>query len=117
MLAGRGIAPGDRVLLIGDNSPAWVLAFFAIANAGAIAVPLDHLIAPDELRPIVRIAAPRAALCSPAVARRLGDSLTAATRDVIELDELGRPFLLRSAAIDTEPAIERQSLASIGFTS
>ncbi len=32
MLAGRGIEPGDRVLLIGDNSPDWVLAFFAIVK-------------------------------------------------------------------------------------
>jgi len=116
MLAGRGVRPGDRVLLIGDNSPEWVMAFFAIVHAGAVAVPLDHLIAADELRPIARIAAPSAALCSAAVARRLGASLAEAARDVIELEELGRPFLLRSGA-EAEPAVDRKSLASIVFTS
>ena len=57
LLLSRGVKPGDRVLLIGENSPDWVLAYFAIVCAGAIAVPLDHLISADELAPICAIAA------------------------------------------------------------
>jgi len=116
MLAGRRIRPGDRVLLIGENSPEWVMAFFAIVHAGAVAVPLDHLIAADELRPIARIAVPAAVLCSAPVARRLGPVLAESAREVIELEELGRPFLLRSGA-EAEPEVDRKSLASLVFTS
>jgi len=70
LLATRGIKPGDRVLLIGENSPDWVLGYFAILCAGAIAVPLDHLISAEELVPICKIAEPAAALRSSTVHQR-----------------------------------------------
>lgn len=42
-LARRGIRVGDRVGVIFRNSPEFVIAYWAILNAGAIAVPLnDH---------------------------------------------------------------------------
>ncbi|HZC44341.1 MAG TPA: long-chain fatty acid--CoA ligase, partial [Acidobacteriaceae bacterium] len=41
MLADRGIAPGERVLLWGANSAEWVAAFFGCVLRGVIAVPLD----------------------------------------------------------------------------
>ena len=71
----RGIKPGDRVLLIGENSPDWVLAYFAILCAGAIAVPLDHLISAEELAPICRIAEPRQRCARRRSHKRLGNAL------------------------------------------
>ncbi|HXL22122.1 MAG TPA: AMP-binding protein [Candidatus Dormibacteraeota bacterium] len=41
VLAGRGIGPGDRVLLWGPNSGAWIACFWGILLRGAIAVPMD----------------------------------------------------------------------------
>ncbi len=41
LLADRGIAPGERVLLWGANSAEWVAAFFGCVLRGVIAVPLD----------------------------------------------------------------------------
>ncbi|MHB8541853.1 MAG: AMP-binding protein, partial [Candidatus Acidiferrales bacterium] len=35
-LASRGIAPGDRVLLWGDNCAEWVAAFFGCVLRGAV---------------------------------------------------------------------------------
>ncbi|HEX3409555.1 MAG TPA: AMP-binding protein, partial [Candidatus Binataceae bacterium] len=118
LLGTRGIKPGDRVLLIAENSPEWVIAYFAILCAGAVAVPLDHLISTDELATISRIAAPRAALVSSACAQRLGDSIRSASAGIVEMElaELERPFILRAA--QTAPVtIERRTLASIVFTS
>ena len=40
-LARRGIAPGDRVVLWGENSAEWIAAFFGCLLRGVIAVPLD----------------------------------------------------------------------------
>ncbi len=119
LLATRGIKPGDRVLLLGENSPDWVLAYFAILCAGAIAVPLDHLISPEELAPICKIAQPSAALRSSAVHARLGSAIQDLSTKTIELDlaELGRPFILRGAAESLPAAPERKGLASIVFTS
>jgi long-chain acyl-CoA synthetase len=36
-----GLAPGGRVVLLGDNSPEWVTAFWAIFRAGGVAVPCN----------------------------------------------------------------------------
>src|SRR5690606_37543836 len=40
-LARAGVTRGDRVLIAGQNHPAWPIAFFGILLAGATAVPLD----------------------------------------------------------------------------
>jgi long-chain acyl-CoA synthetase len=119
LLAQRGVRPGDRVLLISENSPDWVLGYFAILSAGAIAVPLDYLISPEELAPIARIAEPRAALRSAAVGRRLGGALKESAAKLVELDlaELSRPFLLKGAATTPPHLPDRKALASIVFTS
>lgn len=39
-LAALGVAPGDRVALLADNSPAWALAHLAILCTGAAVVPI-----------------------------------------------------------------------------
>ena len=41
VLAARGVGPGDRVLLWGPNSSAWITSFWAILLRGAVAVPMD----------------------------------------------------------------------------
>jgi long-chain acyl-CoA synthetase len=118
LLATRGIKAGDRVLLVSENSPDWVLAYFAILYAGAVAVPLDHLISADELATICRIAEPRAVLASAACEKRLSDALRENLPGAIalELGELRRPFLLRGKA-QQPSGVERRTLASIVFTS
>lgn len=49
-LKARGIAKGDRVGLIMANDPLTVPLLFAIWRTGAIAVPLNTLYRPDEIR-------------------------------------------------------------------
>jgi long-chain acyl-CoA synthetase len=38
----RGIGKGDAVLLWGENSPEWIISFFACLLRGAVIVPVDH---------------------------------------------------------------------------
>src|SRR5579885_2404993 len=118
LLAQRGIKPGDRVLLIAENSPEWVLAYFAILFAGAVAVPLDHLISAEELAPICKIAEPRAALLSASVSRRIGSGIRDVAPSIGEMDlaELSKPFIL-GRRISLPPPPDRKTLASIVFTS
>jgi long-chain acyl-CoA synthetase len=49
-LRGLGLGPGERVVLVSENRPEWLLADLAIVSAGAITVPAyttnttsDHL--------------------------------------------------------------------------
>src|SRR5882757_118158 len=53
-LAGRGVVPGDRVLLWGPNSAEWVACFWGILLRGAIAVPMDAGAAPDFVQRAIK---------------------------------------------------------------
>jgi malonyl-CoA/methylmalonyl-CoA synthetase len=48
-LLAEGLRPGERVLLLGAPSAAWVRDFFAVLRAGGVAVPLSLAFPPVEL--------------------------------------------------------------------
>ena len=45
-----GVKAGDRVLLYMQNSPQWILAFYAILRANAVVVPVNPMNRCEELR-------------------------------------------------------------------
>jgi len=53
ILKKHGVKKGDRVILIGFNSPYWVAAFFGIQLRGAIAVPLSPESNPEFIKKII----------------------------------------------------------------
>ncbi|MCE6995561.1 AMP-binding protein [Saccharothrix sp. S26] len=57
-LAGAGVRPGDRVALVLDDGPDFVLAFLGAAHAGAVAVPINPRLHADELRQVLDAAGP-----------------------------------------------------------
>lgn len=44
-----GVAPGDRVLLVSQNCPQWVVAFHAVLRAGAVVVPVSPMSKAGEI--------------------------------------------------------------------
>ena len=58
----KGLAPGDRVVLLVGNRPAFVEAWLATLRAGAVAVPLLPGLAPDEIAHVVADARPALAI-------------------------------------------------------
>jgi long-chain acyl-CoA synthetase len=48
-LIGLGVQPGDRVGLLAENSPDWLVADLAILSAGAIDVPLHAPLVPNQV--------------------------------------------------------------------
>ncbi|MER5261758.1 AMP-binding protein [Actinosynnema sp. NPDC002837] len=57
-LAGSGVRPGDRVALVLDDGPDFVLTFLGAVHAGAVAAPVNPRLHPDELRQVLRAARP-----------------------------------------------------------
>ncbi|WP_050507407.1 MULTISPECIES: class I adenylate-forming enzyme family protein [Streptomyces] len=49
-LAATGLRPGDRAVLFRPNGRAWVVDYLALAELGAVSVPLNAASAPDEIR-------------------------------------------------------------------
>jgi long-chain acyl-CoA synthetase len=78
-LRARGVRGGDRVALLGPNSPEWIVAYFAIVTAGAVAVPLDPQATGDTTAAALAHAAPTATFTTRAhrdsLARLVGPAL------------------------------------------
>ena len=69
-LVGKGYGAGDHLGLIGDNSPEWGMAYFAIQRIGATAIPLERDLRPPEIRRLLRSGDARALLISDALHAR-----------------------------------------------
>ena len=65
LAAGLEVQPGDRVIVLMENSPDVPVAYHAIAHAGAVATPVIFLLTADELRRIVLDAEPSLIITSP----------------------------------------------------
>ena len=54
-LRGHGVAPGDRVVLWGENRAEWIVAFWGCLLARAVAVPVDLRASAELVGRVVRI--------------------------------------------------------------
>ena len=72
-LIGCGVAPGDRVAILGRNSVEWAITYFAAARAGAILVPISYWFKGEELRFVLRDAGAKVLL----VEERFADLIAA----------------------------------------
>ncbi|MBM4377170.1 MAG: AMP-binding protein [Deltaproteobacteria bacterium] len=115
-LAARGVQPGDRVVLTGDNRPAWPIAYFGILRAGAVAVPIDPKLSSKQIANVVQASGARVALWGEDVdgAAGLGVRQSLPELEVLDLDEV-----IRNDARLVPPAVEVRpdALASIIYTS
>ncbi|MBE0712723.1 MAG: long-chain fatty acid--CoA ligase [Candidatus Aminicenantes bacterium] len=59
-----GLKPGDRVALLSENRPEWVMADFAALTAGGVTVPIYASLLPDQVRYIVDDSAAKIVVCS-----------------------------------------------------
>lgn len=54
-----GIGPGDRVAILGANSPEWIQTFWATVSQGAIAVAMNGWWTADEIRHGLELTTPK----------------------------------------------------------
>lgn len=71
----RGVTPGSRVMLAGQNHPAWPIAFFGILYAGATVVPLDANIEADIADNLALASSAKILLADKHVRSRIGSRL------------------------------------------
>ncbi|MCC6646948.1 MAG: AMP-binding protein [Polyangiaceae bacterium] len=72
LLAEDGVGPGDRVAILGENSVAWIVGFFAATSLGAVAVAMNAWWAASELRFGLDDSAPKVLLADDKRLARLG---------------------------------------------
>ena len=63
-LIGKGVEKGDRVVILLENGYEYVVAYYAILKAGAVAVPLSTDLKPDGLNPLLAELEPAAIISS-----------------------------------------------------
>lgn len=123
-LVDEGLKPGDRVGLLGHNSPEWGQAYLAIQRAGGTVVPLDRLQHPAEwLDVLMRSGATRLF-----VAHAEGERLRSHAGEqgsVLQIYSLSEPLVGASSleqlvarnSTATLPSVSRDGIASLIFTS
>ncbi len=104
-----GIARGDRVVLYAQNSPQFVIAYYAILRADAVVVPANPMVKADELAHYVEDSGARVIVAAqelwpcvePFVGRTLTRCLLAAYSDYIDpATDLPMPEFVRAAPLD-----------------
>lgn len=126
-LAKTGIQPGDKVAILGENSPQWGMAYFAAVTSGATAVPILNDFLEHEVLNILEHAEARAIFVSKKYVQKIEAFASKPESIVFVLEEItsgsGDMDLDDPETIDLEdefsrlPEISRDDLASIIYTS
>jgi long-chain acyl-CoA synthetase len=136
-LRARGLAPGDRVLLVAENRPEWPIADLAVLAAGGVTVPAyttnttdDHayLLENSGARMAVVSTAKLAARLLPAVARSPAVELVISMEPLADAGETNRPVLAWDDALalgeaapapgdDPAATLRRDDIACLIYTS
>jgi fatty-acyl-CoA synthase len=91
---GAGVRRGDRVLLFMQNSPQFVIAYYAIMRANAVVVPLNPMLVAEELGTYIEDSGATVALAGQELAPKLRGYAPAPLRAVVVAayaDSLERP--------------------------
>ena len=70
-LQAHGVQAGDRVMLLMQNSPQWVVACYAIARANAVLVPVNPMNRAEELKHTITDPDVKVAICAADLAGEL----------------------------------------------
>lgn len=110
-----GIGPGDRVAILGANSPEWIQTFWATISLGAIAVAMNGWWTADEIQYGLELTGPKLLVADTRRLERLGDSHTVPTVTM----EGDLPNLIAAGAGASLPQtpIDEDDPAAILFTS
>lgn len=81
------IEKGDRIAILGENSPSWGLAYLAITSMGAIVVPILPNFHPSEIHHILRSSGTKVLFCSEKLASKVDEASISRLSTVISLDD------------------------------
>src|SRR6266403_4121522 len=114
-LAGRGISPGDRILLWGPNSAGWIACFWGSLLRGAIVVPMDSAASPDFVQRAIKDAGVKLILRDRQQAELSGAPPSMVITDLNDVVASPPPSL--QADVDPGDASTRSTIAQILYTS
>lgn len=112
-LADSGVRPGDRVVIVAENSIAQIASLFATSALDACAVAVNPRLSPRELDAIRDHAQPRVSLYPIGVAPEIDAHAKRHGAEPVDAEGVGR-IAIRTSSADAAPASD---LAAIVYTS
>jgi long-chain acyl-CoA synthetase len=111
-----GVTPGDRVVLLAGNHPAFVVGYLAILGVGAVAVPLNPASPPPELQREIAVVGAEFAVIGPSALDAASSLEDAGIRHVLAAEGPAGAGFEQPAQ---QPVVERSAadLAVLMFTS
>lgn len=122
-LKDRGVDPGDRVSLYGENRWEWIAAYHGILAAGCVVNPLNVMLTPTEVAYATNDCAARVVFGSGARLSQLSREECAALEIVVSFDgpehaDVAFGDVLRVLVHETPTiAVDAESLCCIAYTS
>jgi long-chain acyl-CoA synthetase len=117
-LAERGIGKGDRVAVLSENRPEWMISYLAVVSIGAVVVPLDAQLTDREVALLLASSGAKAVFVSAATAGKLPRETGIS---VISFDPgPGRPFgpmMTAHPAAPLSPPLSAADPAALLYTS
>ncbi len=110
VLEKEGVEKGDRVVIMSQNSPFWVAAFFGIQLRGAIAVPLSPESNQKLVEEICRQTTPKVIFRGSIAALQQVPGYT-----ILQLEEIEKPKPLGVSGLEVK--VSEKDLAEIVYTS
>lgn len=110
-LESRGIGPGDRVLLWGENCGEWVAAFWGCLWRGAVVVPMDQIASPEFARRVYQQVEAKLLIGSRELARHAPEAAQ------LLFENFGEVLAPQARTPYPLPAVNRGDTAQIVFTS
>lgn len=95
----RGVLKGDKVAIIGENSPNWGIAYLSITTMGAVAVPILPDFAGEDIAHIISHSEARIAFVTKKQLDKLAEAEIKGLKLVITLDD----FTMEKAKYEMEP--------------
>lgn len=83
----KGIVKGDKVAILGPNSPSWVVAYFSLLSLGVVAVPILPDFHTDEIVFVLKHAGVKAILASRRQLIRLDQETIRAIPIIMNLED------------------------------
>jgi len=114
-LGGRGIGPGDRVLLWGPNSAEWVACFWGILLRGAAVVPMDATASRDFVQRAIEDAGVKLILRDRQLRELPGAPPSLVINDLKDVSAIREPAI--NVAIVPGNTSTRSTIAEILYTS
>ncbi|MFP4409340.1 MAG: AMP-binding protein [Alkalispirochaetaceae bacterium] len=114
-LMARGIKPGDKVALLGENRPEWGIAYLSVTSMGAVVVPILPDFSAAEIGSIIEHSEAKALIVSDSLAKKAPEHPTLQfTLSLEELTTFRRP---EGSEEDLAPEPREEDLAAILYTS